>query len=88
MSVGEDYYAKWRRRGTGEPDLHFRPPIYCHQIFYTGFIQSVEGSREMLKRTRDLAQLDNCTAWLEVEQRDIEGIEAWLGLTLAQPSLK
>jgi hypothetical protein len=43
---------------------------------------------ERYRRNRDLARLDPCIAWLEVEQRDIEGIEAWLGLTLAQPGLK
>ena len=34
------YYAD---EGPGGPDLHFRPVVYCHQIFYKGFISTGGG---------------------------------------------
>ncbi len=35
-----------------------------------------------------MTQLGHCTAWFEMERSHIEGIEDWLGSTLAQPGLK
>jgi hypothetical protein len=34
---------------------------------------------ERYRRNRCYSRLDPCTAWFEVEQRDIEGIEAFAG---------
>ena len=58
------YYAD---EGPGGPDLHFRPVVYCHQIFYKGFISTGGGQSWGEK------------GWAEVGKR-LDRAETWQGV--------